>query len=195
MTRNLKAQTGDYSTLFARLGNIGGGAAVLLTGWLAFSQSVSAPSAPANNCNGYLRGRIFGALAMELDWSGNKLSCAGMSRPDGKGIRLHLAWDQGNDERLVLLVGIEGDATPVEGLEKPANVTFIDERSGKFYSSGGTGRCWTDITRLASLPARDGSRQLKGRLYCTGALPSLNDHSSLTLGDLDYYGQFAFDDN
>lgn len=195
MTHNLKTQTSADGILFARLSSIGGSVAVLLTGWLAFSQVITEAAAPAHGCDGYLRGKIFGALTMELDWSGEKLSCEGMRRPDGKGIRLHIAWDQGNDERLVLVVGIDGDTTPVEGLERPANVTFIDERSGKFYSSGGTGRCWTDTTRLASLPARTQSLQLKGRLYCTGALPALNDHSSLTLGDLHYYGRFAFDDN
>lgn len=192
MTRNLNSQTRTDSKLLARMGSLGGAAAVLLIGWLSLSQAISEPLTTANRCDGYLRGQIFGALAMELDWSGAELSCEGMSRPDGKGIRLHIAWDQGNDERLVLVVGIDGVTTPVAGLEKPANITFIDERSGHFYSSGGTGRCWTDISELASLPAQDNRRQLKGRLYCTAALPALNDHSSLTLGDLHYYGRFAF---
>ena len=195
MTRNPDTRTGDDGTFFARLSVPGGAAVVLLTGWLALSQTLSAPETTAHGCDGYLRGQIFGALATDLDWSGARLRCEAMRRPDGKGLRLHMAWDQGNDERLVLVVGIDGVAEPIEGLEKPANVTFIDERTGHFYSSGGTGRCWTDIAELASLPARDQSRQLKGRLYCTGALPALNDHSSLTLGDLHYYGRFAFDDN
>jgi hypothetical protein len=195
MTRNLNSQTRTDSKLLARLGSLGGAAAVLLTSWLALSQVIPEPLATANACDGYLRGQLFGALTMELDWSGEKLRCEGMSRPDGKGIRLHIAWDQGNDERLVLVVGIDGVTTPAAGLEKPANITFIDERSGHFYSSGGTGRCWTDIRELGSLPARDNRRQLRGRLYCTGALPALNDRSSLTLGDLHYYGRFAFDES
>ena len=195
MTRNLKTQTSTDSKLFARLSGPGGTAAVLLTGWLALSQTVPETVAAAMGCEGYLRGQVFGSLAMELDWSGERLRCGAMNRPDGKGIRLHIAWDQGNDEHLVLVLGIDGVTAPVEGLERPVNVTFIDERSGHFYSSGGIGRCWTDIAELASLSTRDRRRQLKGRLYCTGALPALNDRSSLTLGDLHYYGRFAFDDN
>ncbi len=195
MTSKLKTQTGAASNLFSRLSGPGGAAVVLLTGWLALSQTVPDTVVTATGCEGYLRGQIFGALAMELDWSGERLGCEGMSRPDGTGIRLHFAWDQGHNERLVLVLGIDGVTAPVAGLEKPANVTFIDERSGHFYSSGGTGRCWTDITELASLTVRNNRRQLKGRLYCTGALPALNDHSSLTLGDLHYYGRFAFDGN
>jgi hypothetical protein len=131
---------------------------------------------------------------MDLDWSGEKLSCAGMSRPDGQGIRLHFAWDQGDGERLVLVMGMDGTAAAITGQEKPANVTFIDERSGRFYSSGGAGRCWTDIVRLTELPASSHQHPLQGRLYCTATLPALNDRSSLTLGDLHYYGHFAFDD-
>jgi len=195
MTSKLRTQTSATGILFSRLSEPGGAAAVLLTGWLALSQTVPDTVATATGCEGYLRGPVFGALAMELDWSGERRVCEGMSRPDGKGIRLHFAWDQGQGERLVLVVGIDGVTAPVSGLEKPANVTFIDERSGHFYSSGGTGRCWTDIAELASLTARNNRRQLKGRLYCTGALPALNDHSSLTLGDLHYYGRFAFDGN
>ncbi len=195
MTPSPDTETRTDSTLFCRLsGLIGAAVVLLLLGWLVLSSPVSEAVTPARGCEGYLRGPIFGALAMDLDWSGEKLHCEGMIRPDGKGIRLHFAWDQGNDERLVLVVGIDGTAISVAGSEKPANVTFIDERNGRFYSSGGSGRCWTDIVRLASLPAPGRNHQLKGRLYCTGTLPALNDRSSLTLGDLHYYGHFALDD-
>ncbi|MEZ5562800.1 MAG: hypothetical protein R3F27_07600 [Gammaproteobacteria bacterium] len=194
MTASTPAGTPADSTLLHRLGGSGGAAAVLLIGWLTLSGAAPEATGPTGRCAGYLRGQVFGARAMDLDWSGEKLACEGMSRPDGRGIRLQFAWDQGDDERLVLVVGIDGTTTSVAGLEKPANVTFIDERSGHFYSSRGTGRCWTDIARLAPLPV-SGLHRLKGRLYCTGALPALNDRSSLTLGDLHYYGNFALDDN
>jgi hypothetical protein len=194
MTPSPDTETRADSTLFCRLSGLIGAAMVLLLGGLVLSSPAPETTALAGGCSGYLRGQIFGALAMNLDWSGEKLGCEGMSRPDGKGTRLQFAWDQGDGERLVLVMGIDGTAISVAGAEKPANVTFIDERSGRFYSSGGTGRCWTDIVRLASLPAASHAHQLKGRLYCTGALPALNDYSSLTLGDLHYYGHFDLDE-
>jgi hypothetical protein len=194
MTPHPRVETRADSTLFHGLSGSIGAAVVLLLGWLALSSPASETLAPATGCAGYLRGQIFGALTMDLDWSGEKLACEGMSRPDDNGIRLYFAWDQGNDERLVLVVGIEGTAASITGPEKPANVTFIDERNARFYSSGGTGRCWTDIGRLATLPVSGRNYQLKGRLYCTGALPALNDYSSLTLGELHYHGHFAFND-
>jgi hypothetical protein len=194
MTSSPDAAPPADSILFSHLSGLTSTAAVLLLGWLALSSPVAVMTAPSSGCAGYVRGQVFGALAMELDWSGAKLGCEGMIRPGGKGIRLQFAWDQGNDERLVLVLGIDGTATSVTGLEKPANVTVIDERNGRFYSSGGTGRCWTDIVQRASLPAFNHSQQLKGRLYCTATLPALNDHSSLTLGEIHYHGHFAFDD-
>lgn len=195
MIHKVATQSGTDRTLFDRLSRLAGTALVLLIGWLALSQPAAEIRQAADSCDGYLRGRVFGALDMDLDWAGEKLRCEGMARPDGEGIRLHFAWDQGKDERLILVVGIDGVTSPITGLEKPANVTFIDERSGRFFSSGGAGRCWIDISQLASLPARERSRQLKGTLYCTGALPALNDRSSLTFSDLRFYGRFAFDDD
>jgi hypothetical protein len=191
MTHHTDTETQADSILFRRLSEWLGAGVVLLLGGQILSSHVAATPTSGRSCAGYLRGQIFGGLAMDLDWFGEKLSCEGMGRPDGKGIRLHFAWNQGDGERLVLVVGINDTAISVAGAEKPANVTFIDERSGRFYSSGGTGRCWTDIVRLASLPASSHNHQLKGRLYCTGALPALNDYSSLTLGDIHYQGHFA----
>ena len=130
MTPSPDAGTRTDSTLFSGLSGLIGAAVVLLLGWLALSVPVSETAAPATGCAGYIRGQLFGALTTDLDWSGEKLSCEGMSRPDGKGIRLHFAWDQGDDTRLVLVMGIDETAISVAGPEKPANVTFIDERSG-----------------------------------------------------------------
>ncbi|MBM4221465.1 MAG: hypothetical protein FJ170_05905 [Gammaproteobacteria bacterium] len=171
-------------------------AIVLLTGWMALSVVVPETALPAaQGCTGYVRGKVFGALDMELDWSGGKLDCEGMSRPDGRGLRLYFAWDPGDGERLVLVLGVDGNTHSLAGQEKAANVTFIDERNGHFYSSGGSGRCWTDIVRLATFPASGRGQQLQGRLYCAAALPALNDRSSLTLGDLHWQGQFEFDEH
>jgi hypothetical protein len=170
--------------MFYRLSGAAGAALVLLTGWMALSVAVPERAAPTRGCAGYVRGAVFGALDMDIDWSGSQLDCEAMRRPDGKGMRLFFAWDPGDGERLVLVIGVDGATTSVAGPEKPANVTFIDERSG---------HCWTDIVRLAALPASDRSQQLEGRLYCAAALPALNDHSSLTLGDLHWHGQFEFD--
>lgn len=178
-----------------QLSSAAGAAIVLLTGWMTLSVAGPESAASAQGCAGYVRGKVFGALDMELDWSGSQLDCQAMGRPDGQGLRLYFAWDPGDGQRLVLVLGVEGTTTSVARPETPANVTFINERSGHFYSSGGSGRCWTDIIRLATLPGSGHSQRLQGRLYCAAALPALNDRSSLTLGDLHWSGQFGSDGN
>jgi hypothetical protein len=91
------------------------------------------------------------------------------------------------------MIGIDAPPENLAGGERTANVTVIDERDGRFFSSGGSHRCWVD--ELQARPADGGGRWLAGRLYCAGALPSLADRSSLTLGDLRFSGRFLADGN
>ncbi len=41
--------------------------------------------------DGFLRGKLYGALQREIDWQGRALQCDGMLRPDGAGMRLLFA--------------------------------------------------------------------------------------------------------
>jgi hypothetical protein len=89
----------------------------------------------------------------------------------------------------VLVVGIGGTLAGIEGAERPANVTLIDQRTGRFYAARGPGRCWTTVLAADPLPA--GGYRLTGTLYCAGALPALQDAGSVTLGDVRYAGRLA----
>jgi hypothetical protein len=82
-------------------------------------------------------------------------------------------------------------AEELAGAERPANVTVIDERQDRFFSSAGPGRCWASIdsvTPVARRPGRPAGSRVAGLVYCVGALPSVGDRSSLTLGDLRFAG-------
>jgi hypothetical protein len=149
--------------------------------------------------DGFLRGRFFGALSLTADWSGAELSCDGMLRPDEGGVRLFFSrvqprGDRSGGDRLSVLIGIDGRPEDLVGAERPASVTVIDERQGRFYSTGGPGRCWATISSVTVLHrARTGSagHRIAGLLYCVGALPAIGDRSSLTLGDLYFAGRVA----
>lgn len=185
-----------------------GGSGVLVTGGLALLQALPqappdpAPGGPesAQACAigpaGYLRGRFFGALSLTADWSGPSLACDGMQRPDGKGIRLFFAGDQPDGGRVSLLIGLDGRAADLVGAERPANVTVIDEREDRFFSSSGPGRCWASIGSVTPVEPSDGraaGSRIDGLVYCVGALPSVGDRSSLTLGDVQFSGWVAAD--
>ena len=176
-----------------------GTAGVLLTGGLALLQAPPPEPAGAGNpgqacalgADGFLRGRFFGALDLTANWSGTSLACDGMLKPDGRGVRLFFSGDQPGGGRVSLLVVVEGRAEELAGAERPANVTVIDERQDRFFSSAGLGRCWASIDSVTPVGPRPGGpagNRITGLVYCVGALPSVGDRSSLTLGDLRFAG-------
>lgn len=140
---------------------------------------------------GYLRGRLFGALDARLDWSGDELHCSGMLRPEGRGVRLYFAHDVPGQGRLSVQISIAGRPSGLARGEAPANVTIIDP-SGHFFSSAGFDRCWTRIDSVRR-QAGNAALRIEGMVYCVGALPSVQDRTSLTLGDLHFAGQATVD--
>jgi len=186
-----------------------GAAGVLLTMVLAFRLSQPAPQATAvpppgrtKPCalrpDGYLRGRFFGAINMTADWSGNRLFCDGMQKPDARGVRLFFAGAQQGGGQVSVVIALDGRPDNLIGGERPANVTVIDEQTGRFFSSGGAGRCWSvisSVTPLAWSRDRPTAYGVDGLLFCLGSLPSLSDRTSLTLGDLSFAGQVSVDED
>jgi hypothetical protein len=186
-----------------------GAAGALLIGTLALMQSLP-PAVPEGaladpnenrRCTlrpaGFLRGRLFGALSLTVDWSGAELLCDGMQRPNGEGVRLFFARAQPGGDRVSVLIGIDGRPEDLVGPERSANVTVIDEKAGRFFSAGGPGRCWASINSVTVLPRSSGGHtgyRIDGLVYCVGALPSIGDRSSLTLSDLRFAGRVSSDE-
>jgi hypothetical protein len=147
--------------------------------------SQACPLAPP----GYLAGRLYGDLDLNLEWRGRYLRCDGMLRPD-EGLRLMFGGPvDAEGGEATIIVGISGQLAGLPGTERPANVTVVDERNGRFYASAGPGRCWTRVE--AADPAGAGEFRIAGQLYCAGALPALQDSGSVTLGDLNYAGRLT----
>jgi hypothetical protein len=177
------------------------GAAALLQPLPPAAPRRSGPAAGAQTtgpcglgADAFLRGRLFGALDLAVDWAGAGLACSGMLRPDGAGIRLFFAGTPPGGGRVSVIIGVDGAPEALTGGERPANVTIIDERDSRFFSTGGPGRCWANIGTLAPLPATKGrpkGLRLDGLVYCVGALPSLTDRSSLTFRELRFAGSVA----
>ena len=90
----------------------------------------------------FLHARLAGALERELDFRGVGLSCDGMRRPDGKGLRVSFAGLL-DKERLTLVFGVPRLAEGASGHAVPVNVTVIRE-GGQVYGTRGEGRCMLD---------------------------------------------------
>lgn len=147
-----------------------------------------------HDSDGLLSGRLYGAVDMSIDWRGADMTCEGMRRPDGNGIRLLFASRQGREARLVFVIGVDGEVEQLTLKERVANITIIDEIDGRFFSTGGNDRCWTTINKVESIDGGDLSAyQIDGEVYCAGGLPSLTDNASVTLGDFRFSGRLAID--
>ncbi len=149
------------------------------------------------NSAGFLRGRLYGSLTAAIDWTGPQMTCDGMTRPNDRGIRLIFASPSNGDQpRLIFVIGIDGEMEKLANHEAKANITIIDERSGRFFSAGGQDRCWTTVHSIESLSQEtDIAFQVDGELYCAGPLPSINGKGSVTLGDFRYSGRLILDDS
>ena len=197
-----------FSAPVSRAASFAGAVGVLLIGGMALMQALPPPARSADTpagadgqpCtlhpDGFLRVRFFGALDFTADWSGADLLCDGMWRPDGAGVRLFFAKTRPGGDRLSVLIGIDGRPENSVGIERPANVTIRDDSQGRFFSSGGPGRCWASINSATVLPGARGRRanlRIAGLVYCVGALPAIGERSSLTLGDLYFAGRVGGD--
>ena len=105
----------------------------------------------------FLRARIAGALELELDFRGADLSCDGMRRPDGKGLRVSFAGTLG-EEHLTLVFGVPYLAEGASGRAVPVNVTIIRD-GGRVYGTRGEGKCVLDEVRQTAMagPAASGA--------------------------------------
>ena len=136
---------------------------------------------------GVLRGRLYGDLSLSIDSRPPQLRCGGGLRPDGRGIRLVLA---PAEQQLVFVLGFP--SMPDEGHvdEQAINLTIIDERSGRFYNSGTTERCWARLGRFRLGEPQGRRYELAGELYCAGALAAVNHSGFVTPGDFVFAGHF-----
>jgi len=195
------ALTGSLAGLLGAAGVLVIGAFALLQAPAGMAPGRAVPVRPAgqacaSGADGFFRGRFFGAVDFEAAWSGAALTCDGMERTDGQGVRLFFAGDRPGGGRVSVLIGLDGQPAGLAGTEQAANVTVIDESDGRFFSSAGPGRCWANVasvTTVAASPAGPAGRRVEGLVYCVGALPSVGDRASLTLGDLQFSGWIAAD--
>lgn len=158
--------------------------------WTALPAAASADLCRSVD-DAYLSGTLYGAVSRKIEWRGTDMQCEGGPRPGGGGIRLVFAApDAVEGDRLVFVIGISGTVTELTDAERVANVTVIDESSGRFFSSRGQDRCWTTVASVDG----DGTRfRVGGEIYCSGSLPSLSDGSSISLRDFRYSGRLNLD--
>jgi len=146
------------------------------------------PPAPAQGCgeHGYLRTTFYGAFDGEIDWATPTLDCEGMPRPDA-GARLRFAGDAGG-LRVAIIIAVPELDRGATARELGANVTLIEEGSGRFFSTTGVGVCWTDIEQQVPVADADDLYSVSGTLYCIAPLAEVNGDSSVALTEMLFAG-------
>lgn len=146
--------------------------------------------------SGYIHGQAYGAIGLNVDWTGTDLACGGMTRPAEHGVRLVFASPaDSQSNRLVFVIGIDRMLDDLVNRESAVNLTIIDERTGRFFGTRGMDRCWTSVSELHELSSAPTSFRVDGEFYCAGSIPSLSDNASVTLSEFHYSGRLTLDDS
>lgn len=166
-------------------------AAAALAGCRAEPQAAAA-AADTGRCiaDAHFSGELFGELAAELDWRGDRLACEGMRRPKGAGARLRFAGPVGDGERrLAIIVALPDLDAGETAAELDATVTVIEEDQGRFFSNGDNPGCWSDVTAQAPAGPTAGSYAVSGIVYCLTPLAGQQGSGSVRIGELDFRGR------
>lgn len=162
-----------------------------------------APDPPAasvvNRClpdsAGFLTMRLRGSIDAELRWREPELQCTGMSRPDGRGLRIRFAGplENGGELAIVFAAPELGMGATARGV--PVNITLLDDAGERIYGTQGDDRCVFDeveqrLLKDAGLPPL--SFQVSARGFCTVPARALDGDGAVLLTRFDFSGLVTF---
>ena len=153
----------------------------------ASQEAVPAAIAVESTCgeHGKLSTELFGVLNVGVDWSGERLQCESMLRPDGRGIRLRFTGTV-SDEQLAIIIAMPELEPGQSGTEFASNVTVTVEGSGRFFSTPNMDSCWTEVISQEQLVDDEGRYALTGTLYCVTPLGELNGDAAVSMSELTF---------
>lgn len=149
--------------------------------------------APGDNAcadDGVLRGRLYGAIEIGIDWQAEGMSCEGMARPHGEGARLRFAGTAG-DAPIAIIISMPSLERGSAMQAVPSNVTVIEEGHGRFFSATDLETCWTDVGAQAGIDETD--YRVEGVLYCISPLPEIGGDASITVDEIEFVGRLGWE--
>jgi hypothetical protein len=168
---------------------------------LLLGTEAATAESPAIRClperDGFISMRLRGSIEEELDWTEPELECSGMSRPDGKGLRLRFAGTRAGGDFAVVFaapglgIGASGQAVPV-------NVTVLDGAGERIYGTQGASHCiLDDVEQLPvahpALPAR--SFRVNARGFCVAPARAVDGEGAVLLTRFDFAGLVVWGDS
>jgi hypothetical protein len=160
------------------------------------------PAAPGPRClpgqAGFLTMRLRGSIEAEIQWREPELDCTGMSRPDGRGLRLRFAGPlaSGGELAVVFAAPELGRGASARGV--PVNVTLLDAAGERIYGTQGDSRCVFDEVEQQAIddsafPAQ--SYRVSARGFCVAPARAIDGDGSVLLTRFDFAGLVTFRDD
>jgi len=171
-------------------------AALLL---LLAQQPIAAPDPADLRClpgqAGFLSMRLRGSIEAEISWREPELGCTGMSRPDGRGLRIRFAGPLASGGELAVVFAAPELGMGASGRGVPVNVTLLDAAGEKIYGTQGDSRCeFDEVEQQAiedpSFPAR--SYRVSARGFCVAPARAVDGEGSVLLTRFDFAGLVTF---
>jgi hypothetical protein len=154
----------------------------------------AAEASPALRClparDGFVTMRLRGSIEQDIHWTEPALECTGMSRPDGKGLRLRFAGTLAGGE-LAVVFAAQDLAPGISARGVPVNVTLIDGAGEHIYGTQGDDRCSFDEIEQSpisgpAVPAH--SYRVSARGFCVGPARAVDGEGSVLLTRFDFAG-------
>jgi len=174
---------------------------------LTFTHGASAttPTESAGNTgcfiagDGYLRARVRGALALDLDWKNAEMQCEGGPRPSGNGVRVSIGGPaRGEGRRIRMVFGIAGIGEGRDGETLRTNITILFEGEKRIFATQGDDKCTVDkLTqqRVETLGNGRAIYRVVARGFCLGPATSLSRGERVFLTSFDFAGRVEFGDD
>jgi hypothetical protein len=139
--------------------------------------------------------RLRGSIEAEIAWREPELGCAGMSRPDGRGLRLRFAGPLPSGGELAVVFAAPELGKGASGRAVPVNVTLLDASGERIYGTQGESRCVFDEVEQqaiedSSFPAQ--SYRVSARGFCVAPARALDGDGSVLLTRFDFAGLVTF---
>lgn len=169
---------------------------------LLFEQQAPPPTTAGGSClpddAGFLSMRLRGSIEAEIRWAAPALACTGMSRPDGRGLRLRFAGLLASGGELAVVFAAPELAMGASARGVPVNVTLLDAAGERIYGTMGDDRCVFDEVEQqkiadASLPPQ--SFRIDARGFCTAPARALDGDGAVLLTRFDFAGLVSFEED
>jgi hypothetical protein len=140
--------------------------------------------------DGFITMRLRGSIEEDIHWTEPGLACTGMSRPDGKGLRLRFAGALAGGE-LAVVFAAPGLGIGASGRGIPVNVTLLDAAGERIYGTQGDSRCTFDEIEQQpiadpALPPR--SFRVSARGFCVAPARAVDGEGAVLLSRFDFAG-------